>query len=966
MAPSSQNGVNGIGGGAPGASTGGNVGSSARSLSSGGIVGVAAAGLAVLLVLLLFTRRRRKSLQQHDKILPDYHVPIEGDESIYTEGTPAYAASKKGSGVGSGESEIIRMEDQDAMVDTGSIKDSSDASTNSDQRLSGPDLGAVAASSKHVAQYDSVSAAGIALLLKDGNDLSSGASKSSSAPPRTGGSGSPTPQFLEELEAAIDEADWQLVWRLATSVSQKDDLSTLSGATGNAPAVMGRISRAGSFSSSSARKPRPYLDPADEARASQLDELVEKRDWTAVAVTAALFLRQNDPSANLAPLHPRRSFIDFVTGRRVSTAAAAAAAGDSEASSQQSGTGRVGAAPIAGPVPLVVAAKTDTNSTGSDYAKKSGKDAASPARTADATLIGTPTKTGSSPGINPASSGSDGPTPPAARAAAFGTTAAVVGAVIRQPSRSQSKKGRIFGFFRRNPSGHVALECSSSSEDSQANTPKVFKDDSTPSRSGHDGHDGPPDSAHQRSGSFSSSVGGSSLASMRTELDRAVLRGDWAAVEAISAQVEAMDEFAARRGNISKTNSSDNEDIPGTPTIHRRNVNISKLHASPSVDSAVSRDEYSASMETSGNSSVSSIRTKLDRAVALGDWQAVDFYAGLLMEFEGIEQGGGGGGVGGGAVYEGHVELDYAAPDNSVTSSPMVSSLTPRYVTPTASSVSSGSVGRNADYTAHLHQRIEVLDKLIKAEQWKGLRVMAGLYEMDEQGASPARFSNPFTSTYTPQPLSYPNTDVNALAEVWRSLNPDNVTPSTVVGDSSVVDIDSLSSGSANRGVTPIPEVAKPAAYNPLDLDSQQVKDWKGLAGVRDDDVRQSEADVSRKLFESDVYLPGEPVGSSKSGQVTSILSGNFAPTRDQTGSKAEKGVGQALNVELRRVVTPSSEEEATERKQRQSLHGAKVLIPFWEELGAAQAPQVEEPRNEGNLLEPPQIQRGSQQGGER
>ncbi len=923
-------------------------------------MGVAAAGLAVLLVALLFTRRRRKSLRQADKILPEYPiVPIEGDESIYTEGTPVHA-SKIGSG-----SDVIM---DDAMIDTGSIKGSSDAQSStddSDQQHAGPDLGAVAATSKHVAQYDTVSAAGIALLLKDGNDLSSYASKSSGEKHRPGESRTPSPRFLEELETAIDEADWQLVWKLATGVSQKDDLSTISGATSGAPVLpaVGRISRAGSFSSSSVRRPRPYLDPADEARAAQIDELVEKRDWTAVAVTAALFLRQNDPSANLAPLHPRRSFIDFVTGRRVSTAAAAAAGGDSETSSRSS-TGRVGAAPIAGPVPLIVAAKTDTASTGSaDFAKKPGKDqtAASPSRTADGTLTGTtPTKGGSSPGLNPASTASDVASSPAARAASFGAGAAVVGAVVRQPSKSQSKKGRIFGFFRRNPSGHVPLESSSSSEDSPTNTPKVFKDDSSPSRSGHDET---PDFSRQRSGSYSSSLGGSSLTSIRTELDRAVLRGDWAAVETLSAQVEAMDEFVTRRGNISKTDSSD-DDNPGTPTIHRRNVAFSKLHASPSSDSTFSRDENSPSVETSGNSSVSSLRTKLDRAVACGDWQAVDYIAGLLMEMDKTH----------GGTYEGHVELEYVAPDTSVAASPQAATLQPRYVTPTAS-VSSGSIGLSADYAGHHSQRLEVIDKLVKAEKWKGVRVMAGLYDMDEHGTSPSRYSFPYTSSFTPQPLSYPNTDNDALADVWRVINSDAVTPSTVVGDSSRVDMDSLSSGS------PHDRHAFSTSYDPASnapLDSQnEARDWKGLVGVRGDDFGQSDTDISRRLFEPDSKLRGQPAGSEgKGGQVASTLSedakgekvrarkgATSAVTEDDRASAGAKGTAQG-NVELRRVVNPSSTTETSEPKNRASLHGAKVLIPFWEEL-AGQAPQSEEPRNEDDLPGPPQIQRETKRAGE-
>ena len=156
-------------------------------LSSRKIVSIAAAGLALLVTIVLLGRRRRQKAQDGIvKTMPGYPVvDIEGDESINTEGTPPYHC-KRGSG-----SVFI----DDAMVDTGSFKDSTDAMSTSSSD----------ARDVQVAHADTVTAAGIALLLKDAtSDLSHGTKMLPTTPGSDAGRRVPIYGFINQLEAAVD------------------------------------------------------------------------------------------------------------------------------------------------------------------------------------------------------------------------------------------------------------------------------------------------------------------------------------------------------------------------------------------------------------------------------------------------------------------------------------------------------------------------------------------------------------------------------------------------------------------------------------------------------------------------------------------------------------------------------------------------------------------------------------------
>lgn len=78
------------------------------------------------------------------------------------------------------------------------------------------------------------------------------------------------PQPIEEIKAAINEADWDSVYRMASQVAENDDGLSL-------PTFGFRDQE------------RRHLDAEDQERAKTLDELAGDGDWTGLAVTAALY-----------------------------------------------------------------------------------------------------------------------------------------------------------------------------------------------------------------------------------------------------------------------------------------------------------------------------------------------------------------------------------------------------------------------------------------------------------------------------------------------------------------------------------------------------------------------------------------------------------------------------------------------------------------------------------------------------
>jgi ElaB/YqjD/DUF883 family membrane-anchored ribosome-binding protein len=233
------------------------------SFTHGPIVGIAVVAAACLLLLLLVAYRKRHQRQLHVK-----GMPYESDGESTTDSDP-------------------------------------EAPNPYPQAL-------VVKKVKGLPQYD-VSATAASIALKMPSDVST-ASRS------TFGRRfmlSPKTVSVDQVEEAVDNGNWDDVYKLASQLAEKEDLSTLSSAARhNAEGLSNdRLER------------RSSLREEDQERAKTLDELIFNRDWTGVAVTAALYAGESGYQTQI-PKSSGGNLFGRIAGRRVSNAAHEASSQD--------------------------------------------------------------------------------------------------------------------------------------------------------------------------------------------------------------------------------------------------------------------------------------------------------------------------------------------------------------------------------------------------------------------------------------------------------------------------------------------------------------------------------------------------------------------------------------------------------------------------------------------------------------
>lgn len=85
---------------------------------------------------------------------------------------------------------------------------------------------------------------------------------------------------IDKLKEAIDTANWDKVYELASKLAEREDMSTISSIGSH------------SVNRTTSLKLRRHLSPVDQAHAKSLDRHVAVNDWTAVARTASLYAGQ--------------------------------------------------------------------------------------------------------------------------------------------------------------------------------------------------------------------------------------------------------------------------------------------------------------------------------------------------------------------------------------------------------------------------------------------------------------------------------------------------------------------------------------------------------------------------------------------------------------------------------------------------------------------------------------------------
>eukprot|EP00529_Nitzschia_sp_RCC80_P010653 CAMPEP_0113467720 /NCGR_PEP_ID=MMETSP0014_2-20120614/14967_1 /TAXON_ID=2857 /ORGANISM="Nitzschia sp." /LENGTH=635 /DNA_ID=CAMNT_0000360051 /DNA_START=102 /DNA_END=2009 /DNA_ORIENTATION=+ /assembly_acc=CAM_ASM_000159 len=98
---------------------------------------------------------------------------------------------------------------------------------------------------------------------------------------------------MDEIQIAIDNTDWDNVYRLASKLAETDDVCTLP-----------------DFDET---RQRTHLNDEDQERTRTLDELMSRGDWTGLAVTAALYAGE---SGSTSP--PTKSKSKLKSGKRKS------------------------------------------------------------------------------------------------------------------------------------------------------------------------------------------------------------------------------------------------------------------------------------------------------------------------------------------------------------------------------------------------------------------------------------------------------------------------------------------------------------------------------------------------------------------------------------------------------------------------------------------------------------------------
>jgi hypothetical protein len=524
-----------------------NVGDDNSDLGTGPVIGIAAAAAACLLCCLLVAcRRRNDDDTEPHKELHD----LESDGSAATEGSP--------------DLKFFSGYQMDAMADTG-------------------DRGSVTSSQKSfnkrsVLQFDPTTAAAIA-MGKRGEDSSSARSSFFNRS-RVSGAAS-----VEQITKAIDKANWDEVYNLASQMAEQEDLSTLSS--------VGRHNSKLASSSSELDKIRNGLSAEDQERTRALDELVDHGDWTGVAVTAALYAGESGSSGE-NPL-TQRSILDILTGKRGTSSAAAAATEQDTLSAL--------------PVPFGNALGTFTDDTRSGTTDEPGSfDLYSPSSSSQPVPSSPVLRALTTPSPPPKTKRSRGALP-AETVTAFSSSSSVSPSV--QTSASAAALGPLKGDIDRAVEAGdwvKVLMLSSEVESNEAYQANV-QAPSTPARDSNAGI-----TPERASASGDAEKSKPTVASLQEELNGAVYHGDWALVT-----------FLADRIMLNRREGTDQDASASTSSS-----------AIVPQSTALVPVGLQAARSTDTSDTEASKKNTIEKLVLAEKWKGVSIMAGLYdMELKG-------------------------------------------------------------------------------------------------------------------------------------------------------------------------------------------------------------------------------------------------------------------------------------------------------------------------------------------
>ena len=815
-----------------------------------------------------------------------------GDESIFTEDNQFVAGA--GYNLSTLKGSIVLSSSSNHSSNRGSQSETSSHKDVKDELQT----------TKGVAQFDPTTAAAIALYRRDDGEKSSVSSSSSSYhtprrdSPLTLPPGVDAETYkrrkMDDLSVAIQAADWNAVYRIASSIAGSEELSSMSGVSNSnrssALAMPGDDDIESQqteqtdehdavtlmLGSPSSRVNQKSAANEDE-RAAIMDILLERGDWTGVANTAAGYAEADGTPIS----QKKRSILGIIKGRRTSTAADAMMSSVSSIDSSfvESASGRVGAVPMESREYDFVAILGQSRSGTDDTASESSGE--SPNKRGSKTTQSTPTQgtptiyCGDGSSLSDPASNEGFNQPPLTRGAlaagmapapvfttaitsvSLAVSALAATAVIAPASLQRSQSERVIPgqtkekikrkwarrlFSRAKSTGHVLLDDSSSSSESPVDRPPIFK--SMPVDSMEEEHplgisSGSYGSAprNRKDSSFGGSKDGShvSFLSLRTDLDRAVACGDWAAVEALATQVEAIDPNPTKLYDLG-------DDIAVQPL------------------GAMSRSAAAISPSLSDtDTSIHSLRAQLDLAVDQGDWALVEQLANQILALSPIKR----------------------APNHHSDSSKYMI-LSEVQVTGTVSPIAdrgeivrlprspSSYQGSLSSHSTVDQNKVFKIGKMVNMRNWRGVSALAGVYDLEESYlvSSPQQNSRAIASSISegsdPAVRGFAN-DWIAMGNFDNVGNQDNAVAATerAAREAAIVPGGERFSISAMMALQPL-SVSLDPSFSSMSTENHTLNeferlvgegDWHGVveAATREEFLVASDlADVGRQFETSD------------------------------------------------------------------------------------------------------------------
>ena len=357
------------------------------------------------------------------------------------------------------------------------------------------------------------------------------------------------------------------------------------------------------------------------------------------------------------------------------------------------------------------------------------------------------------------------------------------------------------------------------------------------------------------------------------ELNEALERRDWGAIEAISAKLDESGGISSSRQAASGSALKDGKSKP----FYREEE---------STLGAIGMSVLKKNSKRTGDRPVVSYRVDIDKAVAKGDWEAVERLTTEMLNTKPSSPKD--------YVYDSLLE------ENKMTNYLINQTPSPSKSSPATSPFRATPTSSEWSQSPSIEEgKVRKIRKLIDAKDWKGVHVLSGIYEMEDKGTLPPNFAS----------MSNDSAESPEFATGWLQ------------GESS--------STPSPEGVARLPPPSPSTSTSTgasVDLREFErlvnAKDWKGLAhfaGAED----ELDFDDDGELLPRNLFLL-DPLSTSSA-----------------SNEQADVNEDQIQNVDLRATDGPRLQIFKRGDSDPESIHGTEELIPYWQELVDKNSPDA-------------------------